>query len=129
MKSFRSYFVNALIEWLLDNDCIPHIVLQCDLPNVSVPEEFVRDNRLVLNVAPSAVHNFSLSKTMIEFDTRFNGVSHHISAPIGSIVGVCARGHSVGVMFEPEEIEEEPTYTGDAPDVHALARSKFRFVE
>lgn len=129
MKSFRSYFVNALIEWLLDNECIPHIVLQCDLPRVNVPQEFVRDDRLVLNVSPSAVHNFSLTKSTLEFDTRFNGVSHHISAPVGAIVGVCARGNSVGVMFEPEGVEEELPPTVEASDVHEVARSKFRFVE
>ena len=99
-------------------------MLQCDLPDVNVPQEFVRDSRLVLNVAPSAVHNYSLTKSSIAFDTRFSGVSHHISAPVGAIVGVCARGSSVGMMFEPEEAT-----TVDLPDVHAQARAKFQFVE
>lgn len=99
-------------------------MLQCDLPNVKVPQEFVRDSRLVLNVAPSAVHNYSLTKSSIAFDTRFNGVSHHISAPVGAIVGVCARGSSVGMMFEPE-VESSV----DLPDAHVKARAKFQFVE
>ncbi|MCY3540980.1 MAG: ClpXP protease specificity-enhancing factor SspB [Gammaproteobacteria bacterium] len=124
MTSFRYYLVDALIQWLLDNDCVPHIVLQCDQPNVKVPQEFVRENRLVLNVAPSAVHNYSLTKSSIAFDTCFSGMSHHISAPIGAIVGVCARGSSVGMMFEPEAAS-----TADRPDLHAQARAKFQFVE
>lgn len=124
MTSFRSYLVDALIQWLLDNDRVPHIVLQCDQPNVKVPQEFVRDNRLVLNVAPSAVHNYSLTTSSIAFDTRFSGVSHHISAPIGAIVGVCAQGSSIGMMFEPEVAS-----TADLPDLHAQARAKFQFVE
>ncbi|MXW07949.1 MAG: ClpXP protease specificity-enhancing factor [Gammaproteobacteria bacterium] len=124
MTSFRSYLVDALIQWLLDNECVPHIVLQCDQPDVKVPQEFVRDNRLVLNVAPSAVHNYSLTNSSIAFDTRFSGVSHHISAPIGAIVGVCARGSSVGMMFEPEVASAT-----DLPDVHTQARAKFQFVE
>ncbi|MYD45422.1 MAG: ClpXP protease specificity-enhancing factor [Gammaproteobacteria bacterium] len=124
MISFRSYLVDALIKWLLDNDCIPHIVLQCDLPDVEVPQEFVRDNRLVLNVAPSAVHNYSLTKSSITFDTRFSGVAHHISAPIGAIVGVYARGNSVGMMFEPEEASAI-----ERPNAHKQARAKFQFVE
>lgn len=129
MTSFRSYLIDALIRWLLDNDCTPHIVLQCDLPNVTVPEDFVQDNRLVLNVAPSAVQNYTLTKSTIAFDTCFGGVSHYISAPVGAIVGVCARGSSVGMMFEAEATAKEPISTIDAPDVHALARSKFKFVE
>lgn len=129
MTSFRFYLVDALIRWLLDNDCVPHVVLRCDLPNVRVPSEFVRDNRLVLNVALSAVRNYSLAPSTIAFDTCFNGVSHHVSAPVGAILGVCARGSSVGMMFEPEEEAESRTLKVDAPDVHAQARTKFRFVE
>lgn len=129
MTSFRCYLVDALIRWLLDNDCIPHIVLQCDLPNVFVPKEFVRDNRLVLNVAPNAVNNYSLTKTTIAFDTCFDGVSYPISAPVGAIVGVCARGSSVGMMFEAEDDTDQQPLEVDTPDVHAQARSKFKFVE
>ena len=129
MTSFRSYLVEALIQWLLDNDCIPHIVLQCNLPNVRIPQEYVRENRLVLNVAPSAVRNYKLSKSSIVFDTCFDGVSHRISAPVGAIVGVCARGSSVGMMFEPQADDEQSASTIDSPDVHARARSKFKFVE
>lgn len=99
-------------------------MLQCDLPNVKVPQKFVQDTRLVLNVAPSAVHNYSLTNSSIAFDTRFNGVSHHISAPVGAIIGVCARGSSIGMMFEAEEAS-----IVDLPDVHAQARAKFHFVE
>lgn len=124
MTSFRSYLVDALIRWLLDNDCVPHVVLQCDLPNVEVPQEFVRDNRLVLNVAPSAVCNYSLTKSTLAFDTCFDGISHRISAPVGAIVGVCARGSSVGMMFEPEDVSKV-----DLSDVHAQARAKFQVVE
>lgn len=129
MTSFRFYLVDALIRWLLDNDCVPHIVLQCNLPNVVVPEEFVRDNRLVLNVAPSAVENYSLTQSTIAFDTCFNGVSHRISAPVGAIVGVCARGSSIGMMFEAENETNLQTLKLDPPDVHTQARSKFKFVE
>ena len=129
MTSFRFYLVDALIRWLLDNSCIPHIVLQSDLPNVVVPAEFVRDNRLVLNVAPSAVHNYSLTQSTISFDACFNGVSHRISAPVGAIVGVCARGSSVGMMFEAEDETNPQAMEVDSPDVHAQARSKFKLVE
>ena len=97
MTSFRFFLVDALIRWLLDNNCIPHIVLQCDLPNVQVPSEYIRENRLVLNVAPSAVRNYSLTQTSVSFDTSFGGISHHIAAPVGAIVGVCAKGSSVGM--------------------------------
>ena len=129
MTSIRFYLVDALIRWLLDNDCVPHIVLQCDLPNVNVPQEFVNDNQLVLSVAPQAVQNFSLTKSIITFDTRFQGVSHRIAAPVGSIIGVYARGSSVGMMFDPEEATSSVESNIEPIDLRARSKAKFKVVE
>ena len=133
MTSFRWYLVDALIRWLLDNDCIPHVVIQCDLAGVSVPQEYVQNNQLVLNVSPSAVHNFVLNADRIEFDTRFNGVSHRICAPPGAIVGVHARGSNEGMSFEPEIQEAiEPrsdTNNPAKPQESEHETSHLRFVD
>ncbi len=102
MTSFRWYLVDALIRWLVDNGCVPHVVIQCDLPDVNVPMEYVKDNRLVLNVSAQAVSNFSLGPHGIDLDARFDGVPLHVHAPAGAIVGVHAKGSSVGVTLEPE---------------------------
>ncbi|MCY4142473.1 MAG: ClpXP protease specificity-enhancing factor SspB [Gammaproteobacteria bacterium] len=113
MTSFRWYLVDALIRWLVDNGCVPHIVIQCDLPDVEVPQEYVKDNRLVLNVSGQAVSNFSLGPHGIDFDARFDGVPRHVHAPAGAIVSVHAKGSTVGVNLEPElpDAEEKTTPT------------------
>ncbi len=109
MTSFRWYLVDALIRWLVDNECVPHVVIQCDLPDVDVPQDYVKDNRLVLNVSAQAVNNFSLGPRGLDLDARFGGVSHHIHAPAGAIVGVHAKGSTVGVSLEPEIPDSEDT--------------------
>lgn len=111
MTSFRWYLVDALIRWLVDNDCVPHVVIQCDLPDVDVPQEYVKDNRLVLNVSAQAVSNFSLGPSGLDLDARFGGVSRHVHAPAGAIVGVHAKGSKVGVTLEPEVPDSVETST------------------
>ncbi len=128
MTSFRWYLVDALIRWLLDNNCVPHVVIQCNMEGVSVPQHFVENHRIVLNVSPNAVRNYVLDETGIQMDTRFNGVSHHISAPQGAIIGVHAKGGKVGMTFEPEEdvpseVKSGPKSTGPTK------KPKFKFVE
>lgn len=103
MNSFRPYLVNAFIEWLLDNDQVPLLSLNAAAEGVQVPSQHVDDSgHIVLNVSPDAVRNFKLDSAGIEFDTRFNGVSHRIKAPVTAIVGINGRGGSVGFAFGPE---------------------------
>lgn len=130
MTSFRWYLVDALIRWLVDNNCVPHVVIQCDLPGVQVPEEFVEDNRLVLNVSRQAVSNFSLGPEGLELDARFNGISHHVRAPAGAIVGVHAKGGSVGISLDPETSEmEQSQETSTGRRVKRTTRPKLEIVK
>ena len=129
MTSFRWYLVDALIRWLLDNECTPHVVIQTDLPGVEVPGEYVKNNKVVLNVSPQAVHGFSLGPKGIEFDARFGGVPRHIRAPAGAIVGVHAKDSNVGFEFEPEEGSSEGSSSVKAAEKTARKRPHLRFVD
>ena len=49
MTSSRPYLVRALYEWILDNGCTPHVVVDALLEGVEVPQEHVKDGQIVLN--------------------------------------------------------------------------------
>lgn len=130
MNSFRWYLVDALIRWLLDNECTPHVVLQTDLPGVVVPSEHIKNNRVVLNVSPRAVQNFSLGPKGLEFDARFGGVPKHVRAPASAIVGVHAKESEIGFEFEPEESSsEEIPELKTPPSSSKSGRPHLRIVE
>lgn len=129
MTSFRWYLVDALIRWLLDNECTPHIVIQTDLPGVNVPNEYVKNNRVVLNVSPQAVHGFALGPKGIEFNARFNGLPRHISAPAGAIVAVHAKGSDVVFEFEPEETTSEEITDTEPTRQSTMKVPHLRFVD
>ena len=110
MNSNRSYIVNAIIEWILDNNCTPHLILDTSIPGVEVPTEGIRQNRIVLNVSPQAVSQFNLNVDGLSFDARFGGVSRRIHAPVGAILGVYAKENGEGMAFPVASDAEEPQH-------------------
>ncbi len=114
MNSSRSYLVNALIDWIVENGCTPHIVLDTTCEGVTAPAEFATENRLVLNISGTAVRNFKLDPEGLEFDARFHGESRHVSCPTGAIIGIYARENGEGMAFKPDV--ERDTSSIDEPE-------------
>lgn len=108
MVSSKPYLFRALYEWIVDSHCTPHIVVDAELPGVDVPRAHVQNGQIVLNVAPSAVGNWSQDANSLGFTARFGGVPHHILVPFYALVGIYARENGRGMMFEAEELPPEP---------------------
>jgi len=91
MNSSRPYLVRALYEWIVDNDCTPHILVNSEYPSVQVPQGFASDGQIVLNVSPSAVRHLHMDNEAVSFEGRFGGVPHTLFVPISAILGIYAR--------------------------------------
>ena len=61
MHSNRPYLVRAFFDWIVDNQCTPHVIVDASYDGVSVPLDFVKDGQIVLNIAPRAVSNFIMT--------------------------------------------------------------------
>ena len=103
MHSNRPYLLKAFFDWIVDNQCTPYIIVDAYYAGVEVPQEFVNDGQIVLNIAPRAVSNFSINDTSVEFSTRFNGMPLDLFIPTLSIIGIYAQENGKGMMFEAEE--------------------------
>lgn len=104
MTLSRPYFLRALHEWIVDNAMTPHLMVDATLPGVSVPQQYVKDGKIVLNVAPDAISNLSMANDWVNFDARFSGVVHRIRLPILSITAIYAVENGRGMVFENEEL-------------------------
>ncbi|WP_019408587.1 ClpXP protease specificity-enhancing factor [Pseudomonas psychrophila] len=121
MNSSRPYLVRALYEWIVENDCTPHLLVKSDYPKVQVPQGFASDGQIVLNVSPSAVRNLHMDNEAVSFDGRFGGVPHTLYVPSAAILGIYARENGQGMMFDLEDAfevddEVEPDDDGPPPD-------------
>ncbi|KQB53338.1 peptidase [Pseudomonas endophytica] len=118
MNSSRPYLVRALYEWIVDNDCTPHLLVKSDYPKVQVPQGFASDGQIVLNVSPSAVRQMHMDNEAVSFDGRFGGVPHTLYVPIAAILGIYARENGQGMMFDLEEafdVDDEIAPDDDTP--------------
>ena len=102
MNSSRPYLVRALYEWIVDNDCTPHILVNAEYRAVQVPEGFATDGQIVLNVSPTAVRHLHMDNEAVSFEGRVSGVAHTLYVPVGAIMGIYARENGQGMVFDPE---------------------------
>ncbi len=107
MTSSKPYFIRALYDWIVDNDCTPYIAVDATLPHVEVPTQFVNEGKIILNILPSAVHQLVLDDEWITFSARFSGVSEKIFIPIGAVIAIYAQENGQGMGFEPEPLSDE----------------------
>ena len=107
MNSSRPYLIRALYEWIVDNDCTPHMLVNAEYPSVRVPQGFASDGQIVLNVSPSAVRNLHMDNEAVSFEGRFGGVPHTLYVPVAAILGIYARENGQGMVFDLEPSMEE----------------------
>jgi stringent starvation protein B len=97
--STRPYLIRALHDWCTDNGFTPYIAVYVDR-SVQVPQEYVKNNEIVLNVG-------------FEFRARFGGSARDILVPVDHVVAIYARENGQGMAFPvPTEAPAEP---GAAP--------------
>lgn len=110
MTSSRPYLIRALYEWIVDNGCTPHIVVNAMAKGVEVPQQYVnKDGQIVLNIAPRAVSGLEMTNQAITFSARFGGIPTQIHVPCYAVMGVYARENGQRMMFESEpEPENTP---------------------
>ena len=114
MTSNRPYLLRGLYEWIIDNGLTPHLVVDAEHPSATVPQAFVDDGRIVLNVAPEAVQALQLGNDSIRFSARFGGSPFAVEFSPQAVLGVYARENGHGMLFPDEEpsSDEDATSTG-----------------
>jgi stringent starvation protein B len=105
--STKPYLIRAIYEWCSDSDHTPYLSVKVD-DQTRVPEEYVRDGEIILNISQDAAYHLTLGNDLIQFSARFNGVTREISIPVGAVQGIFAKESSQGILFPPEEQTDTP---------------------
>jgi stringent starvation protein B len=96
--STRPYLIRALHDWCTDNGFTPYIAVFVDR-SVQVPQEYVKNNEIVLNVGFEATSGLKLGNDYIEFKARFGGTARDIMVPVDHVVAIYARENGQGMAF------------------------------
>lgn len=100
--STKPYMLRALHEWCTDNGYTPHIAVRVD-KRTRVPQQFVSNGEIVLNISYDATGQLQMSNDWVEFNARFGGKSHKIEIPVSNVLAIYARENGQGMAFPVEE--------------------------
>jgi len=107
MTPNRPYLLRAFYDWIIDNKCTPYLVVDATYPAVKVPQQFVQNGQIVLNVLPSAVGNLQLGNDFVTFNARFGGQPFALSIPVKAVLAIYARENGAGTVFTLEEEDDD----------------------
>ncbi|MEY3660476.1 MAG: hypothetical protein RLZZ169_1301 [Pseudomonadota bacterium] len=113
MTTHRPYLVRALNEWILDNNCTPYLLVNAFEKGVEVPQNYVKDGQIVLNISPIAVQGLVITNAGIEFNGRFGGIPTRVYVPTAAVMGIYARENGQGMIFDRDENNPDPPPPAD----------------
>ena len=112
LTSNKPYLLNAIYDWVVDNDATPHVVIFADNTQVLVPHQFVDDGKIILNVSPTAAQNLTIDQDGFSFSARFGGKPYNIYAPLNAVMALYASENGEGMSFDIEAEEDTPPPKG-----------------
>jgi stringent starvation protein B len=115
----RPYLIRALHDWCTDNGFTPYVAVYVD-QHVQVPNEYVKNNEIVLNVGFEATSALKLGNEAIEFKARFGGTSREIVVPVDHVIAIYARENGQGMAF-PMPTDATGQTAGPGTSERALA--------
>jgi stringent starvation protein B len=106
MLSNKPYLIRAFYEWIVDSRCTPLLVVDATQPRCNVPQEYVENGEIILNISPDAIRDFKVSPNLVEFKASFSGIAHLISVPIRAVLAIYTEENGQGMFFDIENMED-----------------------
>lgn len=113
MTSLKPYLIRSIYEWIVDNQLTPHLLVDAENSDAILPEEFIEDGKIVLNIRPEAIQGLTLGNEEIQFNARFSGNSMHIVTPTTAVLAIYAKENGKGMMFDQEENTDDTPPPGE----------------
>ena len=129
MTSSRPYLLRAIYQWIVDNGLTPYIMVNTEDARVQVPQQYVENGKIVLNIAPMAVSGLTLGNDEITFSARFSGSPMDIFVPLSRVLAIYARENGQGMMFGDDEDDDEPPPGDGGDDDRPSGRSHLKVVK
>jgi stringent starvation protein B len=107
MTSLKPYLIRSIYEWIIDNNLTPHLLVDAENTDAVLPQDFIDDGKIVLNIRPEAIQGLSLGNEEIQFHARFAGKSMHIITPIAAVMAIYAKENGKGMIFEQDDGEDD----------------------
>ncbi|MDO8811417.1 MAG: ClpXP protease specificity-enhancing factor [Gallionella sp.] len=111
--STRPYLIRAIYEWCVDSGLTPYLAVRVD-GQTEVPQAYVKDGEIVLNLSAGAVRNLEMGNEMITCNGRFGGSPFDLMVPVAAVIGIFAKETGQGLVFQGSDPQQpHPTNNSD----------------
>jgi stringent starvation protein B len=119
MTPSQPYLVRAIYEWIVDNELTPYVLVNAENDESHVPQQYVENGKIVLNLGPVAVNDLEMANDFIAFHARFGGKAMNVSFPLSAVLAIYAKENGQGMVFN-ESDDENPPPEPDKPSRPSL---------
>ena len=95
-------------EWMGDAGLTPHIIVDAGRSGVEVPNAYIKDGKIVLNVSLSATQRLQLLQPRHRVRRPLCRRVHHVRVPMAAVLGIYARETGEGMVFSEADLGPEP---------------------
>ena len=115
--STRPYLIRAIYEWCVDSGLTPYLAVRVD-QQTEVPQAYVKDGEIVLNLSAGAVRNLEMGNEMITCNGRFGGAPFDLMVPVAAVIGIFAKETGQGLVFQGGDPQQPPPTANSDNEVH-----------
>lgn len=108
MTSSRPYLLRAIYDWIIDNGLTPYLLVDATADQVMVPQNYVNNGKIILNISPVAVQNIAINDEEVSFSARFDGYPMSVVAPITAALAIYAKENGRGMVFTDDDTPPSP---------------------
>lgn len=125
MTSLKPYLIRSVYDWIVDNDLTPYLLVNAGNNRGQLPEDYIENGKITLNIRPQAVEALSLGNETIEFNARFGGKPMLVNVSINAVMAIFAKENGKGLVFDQEDGDEmapatETGQTARKPSLHIV---------
>lgn len=122
MTSLKPYLIRSIYEWIVDNDLTPHLLVDAENSDAILPQQFIEDGKIVLNIRPQAIQGLTLGNEEIQFNARFSGKPMHIVTPVAAVMAIYAKENGKGMIFDQEDDSDKSPPPENKPPTRPTLR-------
>ena len=128
MTSAKPYLIRAIHEWIIDNGLTPYLNVDTSSPRVDVPQEYIKDNSVTLDISHTATEGLVIDNETVTFQARFDSAPEEIYIPISAVMAIFAPENSQGMAFPKDEYPDDPFDESDLEGPSQTPVSPFKVI-
>jgi len=129
MTPLKPYLIRSIYEWIIDNHFTPHLLVDAGNCDSVLPEDYIEDGKIVLNIRPEAIQGLILGNEEIQFDARFSGQSIHIVTPVLAVLAIYAKENGRGMVFDADDYQDDDKPVPPTPKPSKPSKPQLRVVK